>query len=159
MKHESHTQQFGEPGMQAGFRAAMATHPGRIGCVIGYDEALAHQVLAGSDAVLVPSRFEPCGLTQLYGLRYGCVPVVARVGGLSDTIVDANDAALALDTATGVQFHPVNAPMLQDAITRAVTLFRDRTVWQAMQTRGMALDLSWTSRAGAYARLYRELLA
>ena len=80
----------GEPALEAAFRAAAAAHPGRIGCVIGYDEALAHQIQAGADALLVPSRFEPCGLTQLCALRYGALPVVARVGGLADTVIDAN---------------------------------------------------------------------
>ena len=134
-------------------------HPGRVGVVIGYDEALSHQLFGGADMILVPSRFEPCGLTQLYGLRYGCVPVVARVGGLSDTIVDANDAALTLKAATGVQFQPVTVPMLEDAIGRAVALFADKPLWRAIQKRGMGLDLSWTSRAGAYAKLFRELIA
>ena len=126
--------------------------------VLGYDETLSHQLFGGADAILVPSRFEPCGLTQLYGLRYGCVPVVARVGGLSDTIVDANDAGLTLNASTGVQFQPVSQGMLEDAISRAVALFRDEPVWRAMQKRGMGLDLSWTSRAAAYAALYRDLL-
>jgi starch synthase len=87
------------------------------------------------------------------------VPVVARVGGLSDTIVDANDAALTLNAATGIQFEPVNRSMLQDAISRAITLFRDRSVWKAIQKRGMGLDLSWKTRAGAYAKLYQEMLS
>ena len=93
--------------MQRGFTGAAAAHPGRIGCVIGYDEALAHLVQAGADAILVPSRFEPCGLTQLCALRYGAMPIVARVGGLTDTVIDANEAALAAGVATGIQFAPV----------------------------------------------------
>ena len=99
-------------------RAAAAAHPGRVGCVIGYDEALAHQIQAGADALLVPSRFEPCGLTQLCALRYGALPVVARVGGLADTVIDANEAALAAGTGTGVQFAPVTREMLEAAILR-----------------------------------------
>jgi starch synthase len=149
----------GDRDLEAGFRQAAERFRGRVGVVIGYDEGLSHLMFGGADMALVPSRFEPCGLTQLYGLRYGCVPVVARVGGLSDTIVDANDAALTLDAATGVQFHPVHASMLQDAITRAIELYANKPLWQAMQKRGMGLDLSWTSRAAAYARLYREMLA
>jgi starch synthase len=148
----------GDRDLEAAIRAVADHHQGRIGTVIGYDETLSHQMFGGADMILVPSRFEPCGLTQLYGLRYGCLPVVARVGGLSDTIVDANDAALALKAATGVQFQPVTTAMLVDAIERAVALFRDRPQWRAMQRRGMSLDLSWTSRAGAYARLFTELL-
>lgn len=148
----------GDTELEAAFTTAQASYPGRVGIVIGYDEALSHQVFGGGDVILVPSRFEPCGLTQLYGLRYGCVPVVARVGGLSDTIVDANDAGLTLKAATGVQFQPVSRPMLVDAISRAVDLFADRPVWRSIQKRGMGLDLSWTSRASAYATLYAHLL-
>ena len=114
----------GEPGIEGGFRAAAAANPGRIGCVIGYDEGLAHRVLAGSDAVLVPSRFEPCGLTQLYGLRYGAIPVVARVGGLSDTVIDANPAALGAGVATGLQFAPVTYEMMRVALERSIGLYR-----------------------------------
>jgi starch synthase len=149
----------GDRELETAFREAMAAFPRRIGAVFGYDEALSHQMFGGADMILIPSRFEPCGLTQLYGLRYGCLPVVARVGGLSDTIIDANDAALTLGAATGVQFQPVSTAMLEDAIRRAVELFRDRKLWRAMQRRGMGLDLSWRSRAGAYARLFHEVLA
>jgi starch synthase len=148
----------GEPGMEEGFRAAMGFHPGRIGAVIGYDEGLAHQVLAGSDAVLVPSRFEPCGLTQLYGLRYGTIPVVARVGGLSDTVVDANPAALGRGVATGVQFAPVTYEMMRVAIERTVALYRQPEVWKKMQANGMASDVSWSDPAKRYAALFRDLL-
>jgi len=148
----------GEPGMEHGFRAAMGFHPGRIGAVIGYDEALAHQVLAGSDAVLVPSRFEPCGLTQLYGLRYGTIPVVARVGGLSDTVVDANPAALSRGVATGVQFAPVTYEMMRVAIERTAALYRQPEVWKKMQANGMVSDVSWSDPARCYAALFRELL-
>jgi starch synthase len=149
----------GDKELEGIFRQATYQYSGRVGAVFGFDEALSHLMFGGSDMTLVPSRFEPCGLTQLYGLRYGCVPVVARVGGLSDTIVDANDAALTLKAATGVQFQPITPAMLQDAISRAIALYRDKTVWQGIQKRGMGLDLSWTSRASAYARLYRDLLA
>jgi starch synthase len=149
----------GDRDLEATFLAAAEKHAGRVGVMFGYDEALSHQLFGGADMILVPSRFEPCGLTQLYGLRYGCLPLVARVGGLSDTIVDANEAALTLEAATGVQFQPVSAPMLEDAITRAVALFADKPLWRSMQERAMRLDLSWTRRAGAYARLFREVLA
>jgi starch synthase len=148
----------GDRELEAAFIVAAAAHPGRVGVILGYDEALSHQIFGGGDAIVIPSRFEPCGLTQLYGLRYGCIPVVARVGGLSDTIVDANDAALTLKAATGVQFQPVTGPMLADAVTRAADLFADKPAWHAMQRRGMGLDLSWTSRAGAYARLFAGLV-
>ena len=94
-------------GAGGGFhRRAPQRYPGQVGCVIGYDEQLAHLIQAGADALLVPSRFEPCGLTQLCALRYGAVPVVARVGGLADTVIDANEMAIAAGVATGVQFYP-----------------------------------------------------
>ena len=104
-----------------------------------------------------PSRFEPCGLTQFYGLRYGCVPVVARVGGLADSIIDANDAAIAAGVATGIQFLPVERAGLEAAIARAVALYRDRAVWTRIQKRGMKTDVSWSTSAGRYAALYRGL--
>jgi len=148
----------GEPGLEAAYRLAAAEHPGRIGCVIGYDESFAHLIQAGSDALLVPSRFEPCGLTQLCALRYGAVPVVARVGGLADTIVDANPVGLAAGTATGFQFSPVNEAMLESAIRRAARLYRDPAAWRALQQSGMATDVSWSGPAAEYAALYRELI-
>jgi starch synthase len=147
----------GDPGMEHGFSVAQGIHPGRIGSWIGYDEGLAHQVLAGSDAVLVPSRFEPCGLTQMYGLRYGTVPVVARVGGLADTVVDANPAALSRGVATGVQFAPVTYEMMKVALERTAALYRQPDVWRKIQTNGMAQDVSWADPARRYAALFREL--
>ena len=98
----------GDPALEGALLAAAARHRGRVGVVIGYDEALSHLMQGGCDAILIPSRFEPCGLTQLYGLRYGCVPVVARTGGLADTIIDANEAAISAGVATGFQFAPDN---------------------------------------------------
>jgi starch synthase len=106
----------------------------------------------------VPSRFEPCGLTQLCALRYGAVPVVARVGGLSDTVIDAGPMALAAGAGTGVQFAPVNAPMLENAIRRTARLYRDAAAWRRMQLNGMASDLSWRQPARRYAELYADLI-
>jgi starch synthase len=125
--------------------------------VIGYDEPLSHVMQGGCDAILIPSRFEPCGLTQLYGLRYGCVPVVARVGGLADTVIDANIAALNAGVATGVQFAPVDAASLRRAIFRAIELFRGPH-WAGMQRAGMKADVSWDRSAALYVDLYRKLL-
>lgn len=149
----------GDPELQAGFAAAARAHPGRIACVFGYDEDLAHQIQAGADAILVPSRFEPCGLTQLCALRYGAVPVVARVGGLADTVIDANPAALEAGVGTGIQFSPVNTPMLESALRRASELFRKPKAWRRLQANGMASDVSWRRSAEAYAALYRDLIA
>ena len=140
-------------------RTGAARHPGRIGITIGYDEALAHRMQAGGDAILVPSRFEPCGLTQLYGLAYGCVPIVARTGGLADTVIDANLAAINVDAATGIQFSTADYPHLAFAITRAIDLYRQPQQWRRIQVAGMKSDFSWGRSGGAYARLYRQLVS
>ena len=116
----------GDAALEQGFRAAAKTSAGRVGVFIGYDEALAHLVQGGADALLVPSRFEPCGLTQLCALRYGAVPVVARVGGLNDTVIDANEMALSAGVATGFQFSPVTREALEHALTRATAVWRER---------------------------------
>jgi starch synthase len=147
----------GDSALEGVFHAAASRHRGRVGMIAGYDERLAHLLQGGADAILVPSRFEPCGLTQFCGLRYGCVPVVARVGGLADSIVDANDAAIAGEAATGIQFLPVERSGLEAAIARAIALYRDRAVWTRIQKRGMKTDVSWTASAGRYAALYRGL--
>jgi len=106
---------------------------------------------------VVPSRFEPCGLTQLCALRYGAVPIVSRVGGLEDTVVHADDAALASGTATGFKFGPVTSDNLAAALRRAHGVFRDKPMWQKIQLRGLSTDVSWRDRASRYADLYREL--
>ena len=149
----------GDPALEAAFLSAAARHPGRVGIVIGYDEPLSHLMQAGSDAILIPSRFEPCGLTQLYGLRYGCVPVVARTGGLADTIVDANEAALAAGVATGFQFSSVTADGLRQALRRVFTHYQDTKAWNRMQVQGMKSDVSWNLSAARYTALYSRLLA
>ena len=146
----------GEPALEAGFTAAAATFSGRIGCFIGYDEAQAHQMQAGMDALLVPSRFEPCGLTQLCALRYGALPVVARVGGLADTVIDANEAALAAGTGTGIQFPP---GMLMPAVERTAALWRQPETWRRLRRNAMRADVSWRRPAAQYAALYRGLMA
>ena len=148
----------GDPALEQVFRLAADRHPGRVGVMIGYDEPVSHLLQGGADAILIPSRFEPCGLTQLYGLAYGCVPVVARTGGLADTIIDANEAALAAGVATGIQFTGVSRETLTSAIARAVRFHADRTVWATMQKRGMRGDFSWDRSGARYAQLYRGLL-
>lgn len=148
----------GEPALEAGFAAAAAAHPGRVGVSLGYDEGKAHLLQAGADMLLVPSRFEPCGLTQLCALRYGAVPLVARVGGLADTVIDANPAALAAGVATGVQFAPDSAAALRGAIDRACRLYADRAVWAQIQANAMASDVSWDRSARRYAELFRSIV-
>ena len=148
----------GDAEIEAALHAAAARHPGRIGIRIGYDEPLAHRLQAGGDAILVPSRFEPCGLTQLYGLAYGCIPVVACTGGLADTVIDANPAALAAGVATGVQMNAVSPEALAMAVSRTVELYADAKAWKQVQKNAMKADFSWGASGAAYAALYRQLI-
>ncbi len=148
----------GDDDLRASLAAAAAREPGRVAAFIGYDEALAHLVQAGADAMLVPSRFEPCGLTQLCALRYGAIPVVARTGGLTDTVIDANPMALGAGVATGLQFGPVNADMLEAALRRMVELYRQPELWRRMQTNAMRTDVSWRDPARRYAALYAQIV-
>ena len=147
----------GEASLENAFTAAAARHPGRIGVRIGYDEPLSHLLQGGADAILVPSRFEPCGLTQLYGLAYGCVPVVARTGGLADTVIDANTAALAAGVATGIQHDGATPDALLEALGRTVALYAQPERWRQMQRNGMRADFSWGESGRRYARLYAGL--
>ena len=149
----------GEADLEQAFRRAVAQHAGRVAVRLGYDEAFAHQMVAGADMILVPSRFEPCGLTQLYGLRYGTVPVVRRVGGLADTVFDAGDGALRRDEATGFLFDPPTPEALGRAVLRAIHAYRQPAVWQQLMRRGMAQDFSWAPVAQQYLALYRDAIA
>ena len=149
----------GDAALEGALFAAAGRHRGRVGVSAGYNEAMSHLMQAGSDAIIIPSRFEPCGLTQLYGLRYGCLPIVARTGGLNDTIIDANHAALQAKVATGIQFSPVTTEGLLQAIRRAIYLFQDRKVWTQMQKQGMKSDVSWGKSAERYATLYSSLVS
>ncbi|PVM82945.1 glycogen synthase GlgA [Caulobacter endophyticus] len=148
----------GEARYEAAFAEAARTYPGLVGRFVGYREDLAHLIQAGADAILAPSRFEPCGLTQLCAMRYGAIPVVSRTGGLSDTIIDANSAAIARSAATGVQFAPPTRDMLEDAIRRTCALYRDPIGWRRVQLNAMASDSSWRVSAGEYAAMFRRLL-
>ena len=148
----------GDADIENGIAGAAARHPGKVGFVRAYDEPLSHLIQGGADIMLVPSRFEPCGLTQLYGLRYGCVPLVSRVGGLADTVIDANEAAVEAGVATGIVFAPATAEALQEAVHRAVRLYDRPKLWRKMQRRGMKSDVSWDLSAEKYAKLYRRLL-
>jgi starch synthase len=149
----------GDAQLEAGFTAAVATHAGRVGAYIGYDEAVAHLMQAGADVVLVPSRFEPCGLTQLCALRYGAVPVVTRVGGLADTVIDANEMAIAAGVATGLQLAAPTSDALEASLVRAATLFTQREIWTTMQRNAMQTDVSWQRSGRQYAQLYRDAIA
>ncbi|MEZ5841332.1 MAG: glycogen synthase GlgA [Hyphomicrobiales bacterium] len=150
----------GDPDLQRAYMDAAAGHPGRVGVRIGYDEPLSHLAQAGADAIIIPSRFEPCGLTQLYALRYGTLPIVARTGGLADTVIDANDAALARNIGTGFVFYPVNADRLRFAVERAIALWYGAPdVWQRLRANAMAQPVGWRASAERYLELYRSLPA
>ena len=137
----------GDADLQQAFLAAAAAHPRQIGVRIGYDETLAHRIIAGADVIMLPSRFEPCGLTQLYGLRYGTLPLVRRVGGLADTV----------DDATGFVFDAADAEALSAAVRGALLAWREPARWQRLQQAAMARDYSWTASAAHYAALYRSM--
>ncbi|MBL8304259.1 MAG: glycogen synthase GlgA [Ideonella sp.] len=147
----------GEPALEAAFRQMAASRPSQVAVHIGYDEAWAHQMIGAADVVLVPSRFEPCGLTQLYGLRYGTLPIVRRVGGLADTVVDAHEATLADDTATGFAFDAATPAALDDAVRRAQALRGRADAWRQVMRRAMAQEFSWSAAATQYTRLYGAL--
>jgi starch synthase len=148
----------GEPALEAAFRMAQQAHPGRVQVCIGYDEARAHRLIAGADAIAVPSRFEPCGLTQMYGLRYGTVPIVRQVGGLADTVTDARPEALATGRATGFSFDAATPAALQRCVRRAVALREDAAAWARLCHTGMARELSWAGPARDYLALYERLI-
>ena len=148
----------GDSELQDRYQAASKANVGRIAVHIGYDEALAHLIQAGADALVVPSRFEPCGLTQLCALRYGSVPIVSRVGGLADTVNEGGDG-IAGGTTTGFVFDPGTDETLAGALHRARKSFHDKQVWRKLQLNGMSTDVSWRNRASQYAALYREVVA
>ena len=149
----------GDPALEAAFSQAAAVHPGRVAVRLVYDEALAHRMIAGADAMLVPSRFEPCGLTQLYALRYGTVPVVRHVGGLADTVVGATQAAVLNDSATGFSFGPATPAALAQALRQAVAAHGQPALWRQMMLRGMAQNFSWEAAAAQYMTLYQSARA
>lgn len=147
----------GDLALENGFRYLAARYPDRVGVEIGFDEDLAHLIQAGADATLVPSRFEPCGLTQLCAMRYGTLPIVSRTGGLADTVIDANAAALAAECATGFQFAPVSSENLRETLFRAMTLFEDKKAWQKTQRNAMKHPVGWDRSAQRMANSYRAL--
>ena len=155
----------GEPRYQDMWRALAARYPDRIGARIGFDESLAHQIEGGADIFLMPSRFEPCGLNQMYSMRYGTVPVVHGVGGLADTVVDSARAAPKPGGGeprgtrfTGVVFEDYTPAALLEALRRALTMFGDPDTWRALQTAGMRQNFSWDRSAQEYVKIYERLL-
>lgn len=146
----------GDKGLERAFAEASA-HP-NVAVRIGYDEALSHRMMAGGDAILVPSRFEPCGLTQLYGLRYGTIPVVAMTGGLADTVINASPMAMRSGAATGLQFSPVTAHAMASALVRLTELYAEPDTWAELQANAMRQEVGWNASAAEYAALYDEVM-
>ena len=148
----------GAPRFEQALRDLADQYPGRVGALIGYDERSAHLVEAGSDLFLMPSRFEPCGLNQIFSLRYGTVPVVRRTGGLADTVVHADKSALAEGRATGIVFQDTTVAALTEAVTTALQLYARPRVWRKLMLTAMAQDYSWERSAAAYRELYQQAI-
>ena len=144
----------GDAELEDGFSRLAAAWPQQVALHKGYDEALAHRIIAGADAMIVPSRFEPCGLVQLYALRYGTLPVVRRTGGLADTVIDIRDKSF----PTGFVFDNLTVPELAYAMQRAINAFTDKVLWAKMQKNAMAQDFGWSRAAEGYKDLYKTLI-
>ncbi len=138
------------------WRQLAETWPDRIGVTIGYEESLAHLVTAGSDLWLMPSHFEPCGLSQMYSQRYGTLPLVRATGGLDDTVENCD---LAAGTGTGFKFHDYLPSALLNTVRWALTVYQNRPLWRSMQQAAMQKDFSWARSARAYTEVYRQALA
>lgn len=147
----------GDRALEAALRALGERYPGQVGIFIGFDEDLAHLVEAGADAFLMPSRFEPCGMNQMYSQRYGTPPVVHATGGLADSVTDTTAETLLAGAATGFGFSPCTPEALVAAVRRACAAYRDPQTWRAIQTAGMQRDFSWTTSAAKYLDIYRGL--
>lgn len=149
----------GEAHLEALFKARAAQYPHAVSVRIGYDEAYAHRIFSATDVTLVPSQFEPCGLTQMYGLKYGSLPLVHRVGGLADTVVDCSLENLADGRANGFLFDDFSQQALERAIARAFALYARKPEWDTVRAHGMRQDLGWQGAARQYAALYQHLCA
>jgi starch synthase len=147
----------GEPQLELGFRELARSHPGQASATIGFDESLAHLIEAGADAFLMPSRFEPCGMNQMYSQRYGTPPIARATGGLADTVVDCNPETLADGSASGFVYHEASAQALLVTLQRAANTWRDKDSWKTLQQNGMARDFGWEASARRYAAIYAQL--
>ena len=148
----------GEAKMQKTARDLSRRYPGKIGVHIGFSEELSHQIEAGVDMFVMPSRFEPCGLNQLYSQRYGTPPIVHAIGGLADSVVDCTEEALKDGTASGFAFHGMTAANLFDAIQRAIDLYHNKAKWKLLRKNCMAKDFGWQRSAEAYRAVYLKAL-
>jgi starch synthase len=147
----------GDRALEEGFTSVAAHHPEQVAVKLGYSEPLAHRLIGGGDMLLMPSRFEPCGLTQFYSLRYGTVPIAHATGGLADTLVDTSYDSLMTGTATAFVFEHANVGAFQWAIERAVGLYRQKDQWRKIKAGCIAQDFGWDRSAARYMDLYRAL--
>jgi starch synthase len=148
----------GEPELEARFKVLQARYPHRMGLRIGFDEGLAHRVEGGADMFVMPSRYEPCGLSQLYSLRYGTVPIVRKTGGLADTVLPLPAGARQVGQATGFHVEEDTAEALLAVLRRAVGVYQDQLMWGQLVQAGMTTDVSWARSARAYDRLFVSLV-
>ena len=148
----------GDRHLEQEFLNARAAHPDRIAVHVGFDERLAHWIEAGADMLVMPSRYEPCGLTQLYSLRYGTVPIVRKTGGLADTVVPFRPLTVQAQRATGFQFVEASSDALLTTIMLALSVYKDRDAWHSLMLAGMKTEMSWMQAAGRYEQLYRSII-
>jgi len=148
----------GDPSFEQGYRDLAKRFPGLVSVTIGYNESLSHQIMAGCDIFIMPSRFEPCGLNQMYGLRYGTPPVVTNTGGLADSVNDSDDASILRKSATGFVMKEANESELIYKVGKALAYYQDKKTWKAIQENGMRQDLDWSKSAVDYMGMYEEIL-
>jgi starch synthase len=147
----------GDHHLEQEFTAIKARYPNRIGLCLSFDEGLAHRIEAGADMLIMPSRYEPCGLSQLYSLRYGTVPIVRRTGGLADTVVPFRPSTINSRCATGFHFIDASTDSLLSALLLSLHVYKERQTWQSLVDAGMKADLSWERSTKRYIELYRGL--
>ena len=151
-------QGLGDQAIEQRLIALSRRYPRQLAVRVAFDEALAHMIEAGSDLFLMPSRFEPCGMNQMYSQRYGTIPIVCRTGGLADSVTDCDPATLAAGTATGFMFEAPSADALLDAVLRAIEAYRNHSTWLSLQRNAMARDFDWNASAARYVEVYRRAL-
>jgi len=151
-------QGLGDRAIEERLLALARRYPRQLGVRVAFDEALAHMIEAGSDLFLMPSRFEPCGMNQMYSQRYGTIPIVCQTGGLADSVTDCSSATLTAGTATGFVFAPPSAETLLEAVVRGIAAYRDPAIWAHLQRNAMARDFGWEASAAQYVEVYRRVL-
>jgi starch synthase len=149
----------GDKSIEAELVAVARKYPGQVAVHIGYEESLAHRLFAGADIILAPARFEPCGLTPIYAMRYGSLPLVRRTGGMADAVTPANRQTCARDAATGFAFKNATGEDMLEGIADALAVYKDRARWRRMQVRAMRRECGWTAAARQYLALYDQMSA